>query len=99
MRWLTLPLVKSQLRVTETYEDSLITLYAESAEETILEWCGRTYEELLEMNNNTFPKKLIQASLMLVDLSYENRSPVSMSNLHIIPYGNIDVLVKPYMKL
>jgi hypothetical protein len=36
---------------------------------------------------------------MLVDISYQNRSAVSPQNMSVIPYGNIDTLVKPYMKL
>lgn len=45
-----------------------------------------------------FPVPLIQASLMLVDNSYTQRSPASAQNLYSVPY-TFDVLVKPYMKL
>ena len=99
MKWLTLTLIKQQVRVLHTYEDELLTLYGETAEETILEWTGRTYAELVEMGGGTFPKKLVQASLMLCDLSYNYHSPVTMAKLNVVPYGNLDVLVKPFMKL
>ena len=99
MKWLTLAMIKQQVKVLHTYEDDMLILYGESAEETILDWTGRTYEELVQMGGGTFPKRLEQASLMLCDLSYNHRSPVTMANLNVVPYGNLDVLVKPFMKL
>jgi hypothetical protein len=44
------------------------------------------------------PAPLIHASLMLVDVSYQHRSPVSPQNMSIVPY-TFDILVKPYMRL
>jgi hypothetical protein len=41
---------------------------------------------------------LVQASLMLVELSYMQRSAVSMQQLYAVPY-TFDLLVKPYMRL
>jgi hypothetical protein len=35
---------------------------------------------------------------MLVDVSYQYRSPVSAQNMSIVPY-TFDLLVKPYVKL
>ena len=72
-------------------------LYADSAEQTVLNICGRSYEEIVEKWGE-FPVPLIQASLMLVDNSYTQRSPASAQNLYSVPY-TFDVLVKPYMKL
>ena len=100
MKWLTLPLIKNQLRLEADYtdEDAMLTLYGESAEEVIMEYIRRDYDEIMEKYTKV-PKNLVLASLMLVDISYQNRSAVSPQNLSVIPYGNIDTLVKPYCKL
>lgn len=100
MKWLNLKLIKNQLRLEPDYdyEDEMLTLYGESAEETIEEYVRMTYEEIVQKYGK-FPKNLVLASLMLVDISYQNRSAVSPQNMSVIPYGNIDTLVKPYMKL
>ena len=100
MKWLTLDMIKKQLRIplSHTAEDDVLTLYGESAEETVLEWCNRTYEDFVE-KYGVLPKNIVHASLMLVDISYQHRSPSSAQNLSIVPYGNIDVLIKPYMIL
>lgn len=100
MKWLTLEMIKKQLRIPQSHtaEDDMLILYGESAEETILEWCNRTYEDFVE-KYGSLPKNIVHASLMLVDVSYQHRSPSSAQNLSIVPYGNIDVLIKPYMIL
>lgn len=100
MKWLDLELIKNQLRIEQDFhdEDDALELYGESSEETILMYVGRTYDEICE-KYGSFPKSLVHASLMLVDISYQNRSAVSPQNMSVIPYGNIDTLVKPYMKL
>ena len=97
MKWLTIDYIKKHSRIDFDCEDDLLELYAESAEETILEWCNRSFEEIVETWGD-FPKKLVHASLLLVDVSYQHRSAVSGMNLSAVPY-TIDVLVKPYMKL
>ena len=100
MKWLTLDKIKKQLRLPADYtaEDEMLLLYGESAEETILEWCNRTYENLVA-KYGALPKPIEHASLLLVDNSYEHRSAASAQNLSVVPYGNIDALIKPYMIL
>ena len=44
------------------------------------------------------PDALVHAALMLVDTSYQFRSPVSAQNMSVVPY-TFDLLVKPYVKL
>lgn len=97
MKWLTLDYIKQHSRIEYDCEDELLTLYGEAAEETILNICSRTYEDL-KGNNTTVPSAIIQASLMLVDLSYQQRSPVSPVSMYAVPY-TFDLLIKPYMKL
>ena len=100
MKWLTLPLIKNQLRLEPDYndEDSMLELYGESAEEVVMEYIRRDYDEIVEKWKKV-PSNLIHASLLLVDQSYQNRSSVSPQNMSVIPYGNFDTLVKPYCKL
>ena len=90
MKWLTVSLIKSHSRIEYDCEDELLELYGEAAEETILNICSRTYEELKAMGtDNKMPAPIIQASLMLVDHSL---------NMASVPY-TFDTLIKPYMNL
>ena len=98
MKWLDLTTIKAQLRVTDTYEDELLTHYGNVAEETVLDTIGWTYEELIA-EYATIPAKIKQASLLLVGISYDYRIPVTRERLNLVPYGNLDMLLKPYMKL
>lgn len=97
MKFLTLELIKKHLRIDGVIEDALLDLYGEAAEETLLNHVGATYEELSETTGE-MPKALVQAALMLVDVSYQHRSPVSSQSISIVPY-TFDILVKPYVKL
>ena len=99
MKWLTLAKIKQQCRIEPdfTEEDILLEMYGESAEEVLLNHLCRSYENLMEVYGH-IPAPLIHASLMLVDVSYQHRSPVSPQNMSIVPY-TFDILVKPYMRL
>lgn len=97
MKFLTLELIKKQLRIDGGIEDNLLKLYGEAAEETLLNHVGATYEELTETTGE-MPKALVQAALMLVDVSYQYRSPISSQSISIVPY-TFDILVKPYIRL
>jgi hypothetical protein len=44
------------------------------------------------------PAAVIQATLLLVDNSYDHRSPVSPQSLSNVGYS-FDILLKPYMRL
>lgn len=99
MKWLTLTQIKAQLRIEswQTDEDTLLTSYGESAEETLLNYIGRTYQNVMS-SYGKIPAPLVQASLMLVDASYQHRSPASTQNMYYVLYG-FDAKVKPYMRL
>ena len=99
MKWLTLERVKKHLRLdaSNTQEDDLLTLYANSAEDAILNLCNRSYDCLLECYGEV-PKPIQNASLLLVENQYTQRSVVSPTNLSAVPYS-FDLLVKPYMIL
>lgn len=97
MRWLTLDFIKAHSRIDFDCEDELLESYGESAETTVLNIIRRTYEDLLDEYGEA-PAPIVQASLMLVDHSYQNRSPVSAQSLYAVPY-TFDLLVKPYIRL
>ena len=99
MKWLTLERIKQQLRIEADMhdEDSLLEMYGESAEEVLLNYLNRSYEEVSEVYGGV-PVPLQHASLMLVDTSYQYRSPVSAQSMSLVPY-TFDILIKPYMRL
>ena len=97
MKWLTLEFIKKHSRIDYDLEDDLLALYGEAAEDMVLNVINRDYEEVVEEWGEV-PKPLYQAALMLVDLSYQQRSPINPASLYAVPY-TFDFLVKPYMKL
>lgn len=97
MKWLTIEDIKKQLRITYSDEDDVLDLYGSSAEDTVLNYLNRSYQELLETYGEV-PAPIRQATLMLVDVSYQHRSPISMTSISLVPY-TFDLLVKPYMRL
>ena len=97
MKFLTLDCIKHQLRIDGDSEAEILDMYGSSAEETLLNYCNRTMEDIIE-EYGKMPAPLIHAALMLVDVSYQFRSPVSTQHLSVVPY-TFDILVKPYVKL
>ena len=101
MKWLTIEYIKQHSRIDFDCEDALLQVYGEAAEETVMNIVGRDYDEIVELFGTAekqIPAALIHASLLLVDLSYMQRSPISQQNVYTVPY-TFDMLVKPYMKL
>ena len=97
MKFLTLDYIRKHSRIEYHCEDDLLELYGEASEATLLNYIGMTYEEIIGEDGKV-PAPLMQAALMLVDVSYQFRSPVSSQNMSIVPY-TFDILVKPYVKL
>lgn len=101
MKYITLEYIKAHSRIDELRENlgetDLVILYAESAEQTVLNYLNRSLEDLID-NYAEVPAPVMHATLMLVDLSYMQRSPISVQNLYTVPY-TFDVLLKPYMIL
>jgi hypothetical protein len=97
MKWLTLESIKKQCRIEAgvTYEDTLLTDYGEAAEDTVLNVLGKTYDEVIE-EYGVIPKPVQQASLMLVDLSYQHRTPDAITQLH--DTRAFDTLVASYIR-
>lgn len=97
MKFISLDYIKKHSRIDFDCEDDLLELYGNAAEDTLLNYVNRTYEEVIEQYGK-MPAALMQATLMLVDNSYQHRSPASPQNMYYVLYG-FDTLVKPYMKL
>ena len=101
MKWLTVEYIKKHSRIDYDCEDDLLELYGEAAEETVMNITGRDYDDIVATfgtDKAPVPAALIQASLILVDTSYMQRTAVSPAQLYTVPY-TFDFLVKPYMKL
>ena len=99
MKFLTLEQIKAQCRIEEdfTLEDTKLTLYGDSAEQVVFNYCRRQYEDFIS-EYGAIPQDVVHAALLLVTASYEHHAAVSMQNLSMVPYG-FDMLVKPYMRL
>ena len=98
MKYLTIDYIKQHSRIDFGDDDELLKFYAESAETATLNYIGRSLEELKDMNGGTVPVPVIQATLMLVDHSYQQRSPASSVQLSTVPY-TFDFLNRPYKKI
>ena len=103
MKYLEIDYIKQHSRIDFDCDDALLELYGESAEETVAQYLGRgkTVSEMaesLEQEYGNIPAAIRQATLMLVDVSYNNRSPIGPQQMSHIPY-TFDLLIKPYMKL
>lgn len=103
MRFLTLEYIKAHSRIDYDCEDGLLELYGNAAESVLAQHLGRgkTVDDIVESLTDEFgevPAAILQAALMLVDVSYQYRSPVSPTNIYVVPY-TFDILVKPYMVL
>ena len=105
MKFLTIDKIKQQLRLDCTCEAELLEDYGNSAEGTLAAYIGfmdennlPSVDKMLEAYGGTMPAPLVQAALMLVDTSYQFRSPVRAQNMSVVPY-TFDLLVKPYVKL
>ena len=97
MKWLTIDWIKQHSRIDFDCENELLELYGESAEQTVLNVCNRTIEGIADTYGE-IPKPLYVAALMLVEVSYTQRAPISQQNMYTVPYA-FDMMVKPYIKL
>ena len=98
MKYLTLDHIRQQLRIDQTgEEDAVLELYGSAAEETVLNICNRTIDDVIETYGGV-PDPVRQATLMLVGQSYQHREPSSVQNMSAVPYS-FDLLIKPYMRL
>ena len=105
MKFLTLDYIRQHSRIDYDCEDEILNLYGSSAETTLAAYLGYlddnnapSVDKMMEAFSSSIPAPLVQAALMLVDVSYQHRSPVSSQNMSIVPY-TFDIMIKPYIKL
>ena len=103
MKFLSIEYIKLHSRIEYDYEDSLLELYGDAAEETLANYLnrGKDADEMVQSLVSEYgkiPAPIFHAGLMLVDLSYQQRTPVSPQHLYAVDYS-FDMLVKPYMHL
>ena len=96
MKWLTLTRIKAQCRIEQdfTEEDDLLEMYGESAEEVLLNYLNRSYEDVMEVYGRV-PAPLVHASLMLVASSYKDREKDLTQEVHSNP--TFSLLLKPLL--
>lgn len=114
LKTVTLEELKAQMREDFCEEDEIINLYGSAAEDAVISWTRRSYEELcilgyaeimgklpegdLPGDVDWFPSRLKLAVLMLAAHSFRNREPVASVAQNAVPY-TIEFYVKPYRKL
>ena len=103
MEYLKIDYIKQHSRIDYDCEDSLLELYGEAAEETMAQYLnrGKTAKKMVADLKSVYghmPAPIVHATLMLVDVSYQYRSPISPTNVSMVPY-TFDILIKPYMRL
>lgn len=96
MKWMRLDYIKQHSRLDYNDEDALLELYADAAEQSVLNYIGRTYEEVVEMWDGV-PDSLRIATLMVVDHIYQNRGMLNQQKVEENPA--FELFTKPYMKL
>ena len=100
MRFLTIGKIKAHLRLDDaqaTAEEELLEMYGDSAENALINLLHRSYTNIVE-DYGEVPVALVHAALMLVDVSYQHRSPDASQSITMVPY-TFDLLIKPYMRL
>jgi hypothetical protein len=100
MKYLTFEQIKAQLRLDDEQaelEKDLLEDYGEAAEDTVLNICNRTLEDIIEQYGKV-PAPIRRVTLLLVDNAYKERSPISPQSMSVVPYS-FDIMLKPYMRL
>ena len=98
IRFLTEAQIKAQLTLDDdiwALKKDIILLWAESAEETVINSCNRTLESIYEEYGEV-PRNLVHAALLLTAQSYHIGEPITDRNLYIVPYQNLEALTRFY---
>ena len=100
MHWLTLEDIKAQCRIEPTFtaEDGFLADCGEAAEALVLNYIGRTYEDVRE-NYGEVPADIRLASRLVVDSLYQYRGTSTPQTLSEVPFASARVMLAPYMRL
>ena len=64
MNYLTLDYIKQHSRIDYDCEDGLLEMYGDSAEDTVLNVCNRTYDDLVEVYGHILADGSIQGDVV-----------------------------------
>ncbi len=96
MKWMQIGYLKMRSRIDYDCGDALLEQYGAAAEEFVLTYIARTYENLIDIYSE-IPARLYECVQLLVDCMYENRSMVSMTNRSIVPYS-FDAMISDFVR-
>lgn len=101
MVFLTLSYIKQHSNYNYNIEDERLELYGNAAEGMLTQYLnrGKTAGEMAESLINEYgeiPSEIMQAGLILIDVSFQTREPIDIDSLYMIPYS-FDKLLKPYI--
>lgn len=96
MKWSNLNYIKTHSRICNDCEDALLEQYANAAEEFILDYCNRTYENVIDVYGEV-PARFYEAVQLLVDTMYTYRSPLTVQHLSAVDY-TFDPLVSNFVR-
>lgn len=97
MKFLTLDDIHAHTRVSHDAENEILVAKATAAEEFILDYLDRTYDELIDEYGEV-PAPVVQAALMVTEDLYEHPSNSEAVSVNPTAIG-FDMLIKKYMKL
>lgn len=96
MKWGQIDYFKQHSRIDYNCEDALLEQYGEAAEEFILAYTGRTYENFIDLYGS-IPARVYECTQLLVDNMYQNRSMVTMTNMSVVPY-TFDAMISDFVR-
>ena len=96
MKWMDLNYLKTHSRILDDCDDALLEQYGTAAEEFLLTYIARTYENLLDIYGE-IPPQLFVAVQMLVENMYQNRSMISQAHYSYVDY-TFDALIADFMR-
>ena len=97
--YITLPQVKNQLNLDESFneDDNLLRLYIQAAENVVEHHINRSLCQVAEENNGILPQQVQIAVMMLVGSFYNSRESQSYASISANPaYHYILASVKRY---
>lgn len=86
LKFLTIPMMKAHLRLDDDADETMLTMYAASAEQAALSYMGRSIESLYE-DYGGIPAPIISACLCRVATAWKHREDITDRNLYLLPYA------------
>lgn len=96
MKWMNINYLKMHSRIDYDCEDALLEQYGNAAEEFILDYIERTYENLIDIYGE-IPARLYECAQLLVDTMYHYRTPITINNMSTVDYG-FDAMISKFVR-